>query len=85
MIDTGRACGPALFASVAFAVRVSTPVRVASFVPRRARSEVGARGLLAVREKLSVDNGVEPRARAATDAIGGAPIISAPHEMSPVW
>ena len=42
------------------------------FVPRRARSEVGARGLLTVREKLSGDNGLEePRARAAADAKGG--------------
>ena len=65
MIDTDRACGPALSA-----VRVSTPVRV-TFVSRRTRSEVGARGLLVVREKLSVDNGVEPRARAAADANGG--------------
>ena len=47
-------------------------MRVTSFVPRRARSEVGARGLVKVREKLSDDNGVEePRARAAADAIGG--------------
>ena len=65
MIDTDRACGPALSA-----VRVSTPVRV-TFVSQRTRSEVGARGLLVVREKLSVDNGVEPRARAAADANGG--------------
>lgn len=75
MIDTDRACGlPALLASMASAVRVrgTAPVRVTSFVPRRARSEVGARGLVKVREKLSDDNGMEePRARAAADAIGG--------------
>ena len=74
MIDTDRACGlPELLASMASAVRVrGTSVRVTSFVPRRARSEVGARGLVKVREKLSDDNGMEePRARAAADAIGG--------------
>ena len=71
MIDTGRAFGlvAALSAGVASAVRVSAPP---VFVPRRARSEVGARGLLTVREKLSGDNGLEePRARAAADAKGG--------------
>ena len=75
MIDTGRAFGlvAALSAGVASAVRVSGNAPPAPvFVPRRARSEVGARGLLTVREKLSGDNGVEePRARAAADAKGG--------------
>lgn len=72
MIDTGRAFGlvAALSAGAASAVRVSGNAPV--LVPRRARSEVGARGLLTVREKLSGDNGVEePRARAAADAKGG--------------
>ena len=72
MIDTGRAFGlvAALSAGAASAVRVSGNAPV--LVPRRARSEVGARGLLTVREELSGDNGGEdPRARAAADAKGG--------------
>ena len=72
MIDTGRAFGlvAALSAGAASAVRLSGNAPV--LVPRRERSEVGARGLLTVREKLSGDNRVEePRARAAADAKGG--------------